>query len=210
MRIELNDVRKSYGSRVVLGGVTATFQQGEVTAVVGPSGSGKSTLLATVAGFERLDSGSVEMITDERAARLRPREIAWIPQGSNSIPARTVLDNAMVGALARGVSRPAARKRADAALDAVGLTELALKRARTLSGGELQRACFARAIASGAPCIFADEPSASLDALSTERLAAILRDLKFAGIVVVATHDPVMISSADAIFDMRSVIKRRT
>ena len=204
MQIEVHDASKSYRRRVVLSGLTATFRRGEVTAVVGPSGSGKSTLLATMASFERLDSGRVELLADTMTRRMRPRDVAWIPQGSNAIPARSVLDNAMVGALARGASRLAARNRAEAALDAVGMTALTPAKARTLSGGELQRVCFARAIASGAPCIFADEPTASLDAAATERLATILRDVSFDAVVVVATHDPMLISAADATLDLRA------
>ena len=209
MQIRIAEAGKSYGRRVVFSGLSATFDQGEVTAVVGPSGAGKTTLLATMAGFERLDSGAVQMIDGDQVVPVRPRDVAWIPQGSNVVPARSVLENAMVGALARCASRSDARVRAYAALDAVGLAALASMKARTLSGGELQRACFARAIASGARCIFADEPSASLDAVSTEHLAKILREARFDAVVVVATHDPVVMSGADATLDLRSGTLRR-
>lgn len=204
MQIVLTDAGKSYGSRIVFSGLNASFHQGEVTAVVGPSGAGKTTLLATMAGFERLDRGALEVIDRAQVGPLRPLDVAWIPQGSNAIPARSVLDNVMVGALARGACRRAACVSAYAALDAVGLAALAAMKARTLSGGELQRACFARAIASGAPCIFADEPSASLDAVSTERLANMLREARFEAVVIVATHDPIVMSAADATLDVRS------
>ena len=110
----------------------------------------------------------------------------------------------MIGPLSEGAGLGPARTRALGALAAVGLTDLAGKIARQLSGGELQRVSFARALAADKPVIFADEPSSSLDARNTARIAELLHALGSRATIVVATHDPLLIEAAQDQVHLRS------
>ena len=204
MQVAVVDAELSFGDRRVLERVSARFETATVTALVGPSGSGKSTLLAVMAGYQRLDAGSVSFV-DRNSMRHQPNPalVAWVPQGANALGTRTVLDNVMIAPLSEGAGLDAAQATAEAALAAVGLLELAEARTRTLSGGELQRVSFARALATSKPLIFADEPSASLDAANTEVLADLLSKLRSRATLIVATHDPILIDAAEVIVHLR-------
>jgi ABC-type lipoprotein export system ATPase subunit len=206
MRIELAGVSLAYGRRVLFSGLDARVDAGAVTALVGPSGAGKSSLLAALAGYRAPSAGTIAYLPDDgsTASPPDPGLITWVPQGSNALPARSALDNVMIGALSRGATLSEARDRARAALDDVGLAPLEASRARELSGGELQRLGFARAHAAQTPFIFADEPTASLDAANVERIADLLRRLSGRSTVVVATHDAVLVRAADAVIDLRA------
>lgn len=204
MRIEVRAARLAYGPHVVLDGLDATFEERRITALVGPSGSGKSTLLAAMAGYRGLDGGRIVLRDAEGMERApSPALVGWVPQGANALGVRSVLDNVMIGPLSAGHSLRAAQQIAEAALDDVGLVELGRRQARSLSGGELQRVGFARALASGTPLVFADEPSSSLDAANTERIAALLEDLRQRATIVVATHDPQLIEAAECAVTLR-------
>jgi putative ABC transport system ATP-binding protein len=146
VRIELNQVVVSIGDRVILAAFDARFSPGLVTAIVGPSGSGKSTLLSVLAGLRKPNSGTIVYNFDDGLFR-KPR-VAWVPQGSNVLARRTVLDNVMVGALSSGYSLAESRRRSIESLREVGMAERSNALARELSGGELQRVGFARALAS--------------------------------------------------------------
>ena len=204
MQLEVQDVTVRFGARTVLDRVTATFVAAHVTALVGPSGSGKSTLLAALAGYQKCDAGSVSVVTDNAVTGPDAGLIAWVPQGSNALGTRTALDNVMIAPLSEGKDLATARKVALQALADVGLAELAGQRAGKLSGGELQRVSFARALATTKPFIFADEPSASLDAANTELLGGLLFRLRTRATIIVATHDPILIEAAEAVVHLRA------
>ncbi len=204
MRVDVIDAAIAFGPVPVFAGLTATFEPARVTALVGPSGSGKSSLLAAVAGYQRLATGSIELHGPDGSARPpSPGVVAWVPQGSNALGRRSVLDNVLVAPLAAGRPGREARDTARAALDQVGLADRADEQARRLSGGELQRVALARALASGKELILADEPSANLDAANTELVARILAGLVSHATIVVATHDPVLVAAADATVPLR-------
>src|SRR5699024_6453165 len=119
--------------------------------------------------------------------------VAWVPQGSNALGRRNVLDNVLIASLADGLPMPRARAVALEALDQVGLAARAREQARHLSGGELQRVALARALASGRPLVLADEPSANLDAANTDMVADILARIESRATIIVATHDPILV-----------------
>ena len=199
------DGHLSFGDRRVLEGIDASFEHSHVTALTGPSGSGKSTLLAVMAGYQRLDSGTVAFVDHlGSSSSPDPAMVAWVPQGANALGTRTALDNVMIGPLAEGQGFACSRAIAERALDDVGLLSRANVRARVLSGGELQRVSFARALATSKPLIFADEPSASLDAANTDVLAELLIGLRSRATIIVATHDPILINAAEAVVALRS------
>lgn len=205
MQVIVTEGRLSFGDRRVLEGVDATFNNARVTALVGPSGSGKSTLLAVMAGYQRLDSGNVSFVNDDgEFTAPDPALVAWVPQGANALGTRTALDNVMIAPLAEGRGLAASHTIAERALTDVGLLSRANAGARVLSGGELQRVSFARALATSKPLIFADEPSASLDAANTYVLAELLIGLRSRATIIVATHDPILINAAEAVVSLRS------
>lgn len=208
MHIEVRAGTLRFGRRTVFESLDARFEDGRVTALTGPSGSGKSSLLAAMAGYLRLSEGTIVGVgPDGTELTVTPSMIAWVPQGANALSARTALENVMIGPLAQGAGPGAARERATRALAAVGLADLAGTPARQLSGGELQRVSFARALAADRPVIFADEPSSSLDARNTERIAELLHALRSRTTIVVATHDPLLVDAAEAEVDLRTPVR---
>lgn len=206
MRVVVRDATLSFGATPVFHDFSATFETGTVTALVGPSGSGKSSLLAAMAGYQPLDSGSIEFVSDTPPTRTSPSPsmIAWVPQGSNALGRRTVLDNVLIAPLGGGSDLAEARERALDAIETVGLIDRVHSPARKLSGGELQRLGLARALASGRSVIFADEPSANLDAANTERIAALFDGLSSHATIIVATHDPLLVEAAASAVHLRS------
>lgn len=211
MRLELSGVVKSFGDRRVLTGVDLVVAGGEMLAVTGPSGSGKSTLLAIMSGLLAADAGHVRLVDPDAPSALPMRShlAAWIPQGSNVLGARSVLDNAMVGALATGCDRSSGEELAERALSQMGIEERRFDNACVLSGGEQQRLAIARALCGGRPFLFADEPTGNLDRLNTRTVIAALRRAADDGIaVIVATHDPAITPSCDRAFVLDELAER--
>ncbi|MEA5457350.1 ATP-binding cassette domain-containing protein [Sinomonas sp. JGH33] len=185
MRIELVDVRYSVPGRALFSGLTHTFAAPEMIALMGPSGSGKSTLLGLISGQLAPDGGSI--IAEDGGSPAAP---AWIFQSTPLLAHRTALDNAMTAALMTDHDPIVARRRAAEALDRAGLGGLASTRASRLSGGERQRVAVARAITARSRLVLADEPTASLDPVSRERVVDALRGAAELGaLTLVATHD---------------------
>ncbi|KRC62314.1 hypothetical protein ASE14_00200 [Agromyces sp. Root81] len=204
MFVDVRGARKSFGDVVVLDNFSCTIEPGMVTALVGPSGSGKSTLLAAMAGFQQLDSGQITYRhADGSVEPPTPQRIAWVSQGANALGARTALDNVMLSALAAGAGLFAASRSAETQLEKVGLSDRMHTLAKHLSGGELQRVGFARALAAAKPLIFADEPTSSLDAANTDQVAELLHTLRETATIVVATHDPRLVETAHAVVHVR-------
>ncbi|GAA0966510.1 ABC transporter ATP-binding protein [Frigoribacterium faeni] len=219
MHLIVDDLSLSAGGATLFRGLSHRFAPGRVTAVVGPSGSGKSTLLAALAGLHPVADGRILVATDELADRdrrdgaadgaapvgrpPRARDVTWVPQGSNALPGRTAIDNVMVAPLAAGRTMEEARQAAERALAQVGLGHRAGAFSRTLSGGELQRLSLARGLATTRPFVFADEPTASLDGANAARVAEVLAGVTTDATVVIATHDDLIVRSADACVDLR-------
>ncbi len=178
---------------------------GQVTVLVGASGAGKSSLLSLAAGLERAASGSVRigphcMQPAGRGARtrLRARIVGTATQHGDLIDGLTAAENIELGQrLSRHRDRPFATRVADAA----GLGDAVLQRnIGQLSGGEQRRVAVTRAIASGTPCLALDEPTASLDEESAERIRLLLRRSADVGrTVLVVSHDPALAQQADVL-----------
>lgn len=205
VQADVIDAAVRFGRTTVFFGLAAHFASARVTALVGPSGSGKSTLLAVISGYQTLSAGRVELRDgpDSPPSPPDPARVAWVPQGSNALGRRSVLDNAAIAPLSAGVPLDQAREEAARELEVVGLGALLHQQARRLSGGELQRLALARALASDKELILADEPSANLDAANTELIAQILERLTTRATIVVATHDPVLVAAAGAAIHLR-------
>lgn len=186
--IHLEAVSFAYSrDRDILRGVSITVRSGEIAVVTGPSGCGKSTLLGILAGDLEPHSG-------RRMAASSTARIAWIVQSSPILSHRTAIDNVALGALSRGLKSSAARDRAHSAMTLLGIDQLGQERGYRLSGGERQRVVVARAIASEATVVLADEPTSSLDGPNRDVVCDSLVAAAHQGVaVVVATHDQALI-----------------
>ena len=195
--------RSATGGVVALEGVDAEFRSGEVTAVVGPSGSGKSSLLKVLAGLERPTAGQVEVggswFSGMRGGGLRRARRALVGfvfqrPSDNLISYLTVIEHLELAAALRRSGRGEGRE----LLDRLGLGHRAEAEPHQLSGGEQQRVAFAQAVIGSPAVVLADEPTAELDRRSAEALLSDVIRLARAGTaVVVATHDPSVVESAD-------------
>ena len=193
----------------VLRDVSLSVGDGEFVAVVGPSGSGKSTLLYCLSSLEQPSSGSVRIAGEEvsgmsnaQRARLRAERIGFVFQQFNLIPSLDARENVALPARLRGAKD--ANRRADAALEAVGMTTRARHRPGTLSGGEQQRVAIARVLAAEPGIVFADEPTGALDEASGAAVLDLLGGLATGGrSVVMVTHDLEAASRADRVLVIR-------
>jgi putative ABC transport system ATP-binding protein len=196
----VNKIYQTHASRVVaVEGATAAFASGTVTAIMGPSGSGKTTLLSILGLILKPSTGRVTLmgqdvteLDESRLPFLRRQHIGFIFQSFNLFSALTALENVLVALQLQKVVRPEAEAAALAALSRVGLEPRSRFFPRDLSGGEKQRVSIARALATNAPIILADEPTANLDSHTGLAIIDLLASLarEQGRTVVVVTHDP--------------------
>jgi putative spermidine/putrescine transport system ATP-binding protein len=190
--VRLAGLRKSFGSLAAVAGVDLEIGEGEFFTMLGPSGSGKTTLLRLIAGFERPDSGTVELGGAD-VTRQPPyaRNVNTVFQDYALFPHMSVLQNVEYGLRVRRVARAERRRRAEAALDMVRLSGLGGRKPVQLSGGQRQRVALARAIVNEPEVLLLDEPLGALDAkLRQEMQLELKRIQREVGITFVyVTHD---------------------
>jgi putative ABC transport system ATP-binding protein len=192
---------------VALRDVSLSLPAGTLTALTGPSGSGKSTLLHLMAGLERVNSGTLEvlgnqvhMCTPAQSAALRLREIGFVHQDFSLLADLTLLENVRLPLEATGVSRGSATTAAREAMARVGLDGLEQRFPAEVSGGQQQRAAIARAIVGSRTLVLADEPTGSLDSKTGAEIMGVLAQLRDEGVtVVLSTHNPANLSHADQV-----------
>jgi glutamate transport system ATP-binding protein len=194
--VELKDVRKSFGTNLVLDGIDLTVERGEAIVIAGPSGSGKSTMLRCVNALEAIDSG--EITFDGRSIsqagkniyKLRA-EIGMVFQSFNLFPHKSVLDNITLGPVEiQNLSKEDARSRAKKLLERVGIPEKADSYPNDLSGGQQQRVAIARALAMKPKLMLFDEPTSALDPEMIREVLDVMRDLANGGMtMLVVTHE---------------------
>ena len=182
LRIENVNYRYKNAPRLALSSVSCVFQPGTVSAVVGPSGSGKTTLLSIMAGLDRPESGKV-LLDDADLAGMnldayRRKDVSVIFQAFQLFPLLTVMENVCYPMELSGVGTKAARERAKALLESVGIGEEKFRRfPANLSGGEQQRVAIARSLATGAGVLLADEPTGNLDGENSRNVVELLTRL---------------------------------
>jgi putative spermidine/putrescine transport system ATP-binding protein len=190
--VRLRALRKSYGRVVAADGVDLEIAQGEFFTLLGPSGSGKTTLLRIIAGFERPDSGTVELGGAD-VTRQPPyqRDVNTVFQDYALFPHMTVIENVEYGLKVRKVPRAERRRRAERMLDLVRLSGLGGRKPVQLSGGQRQRVALARAIVNEPEVLLLDEPLGALDLkLRQEMQTELKRIQREVGITFIyVTHD---------------------
>jgi putative ABC transport system ATP-binding protein len=214
--ILIEDVSKVFTTDEVethaLSGVFLTISAGEYVSITGPSGCGKSTLLSILGLLDSPTKGSY-VLKGERA-RIRNRQIGFIFQSFNLIGDLSVLENVELPLTYRGMSAAERRRRANDALERVGMGHRAKHLPGQLSGGQQQRVAVARALAGEPAILLADEPTGNLDSKNGETVMELLRDLHRAGSTIcMVTHDPRFARHADRtvhLFDGRVVEETET
>ena len=200
--IELIDTTKTYyqGRRVVsaVRGVSLTVQGGEFVAIMGPSGSGKSTLMHLMGALDTPTTGravfqgeDLQRLTDTARSLLRRNRIGFVFQAFNLLPTLTAAENVALPLLLGGSPRRETLSRARASLERVGLSDRADHFPEEMSGGEMQRVAVARALVTSPDAVLCDEPTGTLDSVTSREILTLLAGLPEPGrrAVVMVTHD---------------------
>ena len=191
--------------------VSLDIGTGEFVAIVGPSGSGKSTMMNILGCLDRpthgayhLAGSAVAELDDDALARLRSRTIGFVFQSYNLLPRTSALENVATPLLYQGVRRGERVRRAQAALERLGLGDRVEHEPSELSGGQQQRVAIARALVTEPALVLADEPTGNLDSHAGAEVMAVLRDLHDQGrTVVLITHDADVAATADRQIHLR-------
>ena len=210
--IEIEGLRKVYrigAERVVaIDRIDLGISRGEICCLLGPSGSGKSTLLNMIAGLEKPTRGNIYVLGERissmgetRLAKFRQRQMGFVFQAYNLLPALTALENVSLPLMFRGVSRRKRKQIALKMLDLVGLRTHARHKPTQMSGGQQQRVGIARAFVGNAPIILADEPTGNLDSKTAAEVMNLIigRARKLSQTLLIVTHDDRVAEYADRV-----------
>lgn len=210
--LQATGLERTYGSGTAavhaVRGIDVTLEPGERLLIMGPSGSGKTTLVSILGGLLTPTAGEVRIggenlysRSDKDRAELRLQRLGFIFQSFNLLSALTAQENVEVPLRLAGSSGPHARQRASQLLERLGLGGRLGHRPRDLSGGEKQRVAIARSLANQPDVIFADEPTANLDAATGHEVAQVLCKLaceEGRGVMIVS-HDERLVDIASRV-----------
>lgn len=212
--LDIEQVHKTYNSAgrtlTVLDNINFSVPTGSTLSIVGPSGSGKTTLLGLCAGLDRSSSGVIKLnnirldeLNEDERAQVRNQNVGFIFQNFQLMPTLTALENVMVPLELRGAKN--IKNIALDLLEKVGLAERGHHYPSQLSGGEQQRISLARAFSNKPKILFADEPTGSLDAETSEKIIELMFGLhKEAGTtLVLVTHDADLASRTQRIIRIK-------
>jgi putative ABC transport system ATP-binding protein len=186
--IDAKNVWKRYetgGHKIeALRGIDLVVRRGEVVAVMGPSGCGKTTLLNCLSGLDVIDAGTIRIagldlreLTDNQRTDFRARAMGFVFQTYNLLPVLTGVENVELPMMVAGVRHSLARKRAQEAIDMVGVGQWAKHRPAEMSGGQRQRFTIARALATRPQVVWADEPTGALDSETSAGIMDLMVEL---------------------------------
>jgi len=213
MLIEMRDVHKVYrmGKQRVhaLAGIDLQIDAGEMVAIMGPSGSGKSTIMNILGCLDRatrgqylLDGQAVTDLDNDALARIRSRKIGFVFQTYNLLARTSALANVALPLMYQGARDR--RRRAELALERVGMADRMDHRPSELSGGQQQRVAVARALVTEPAIVLADEPTGNLDSRTSQEIVQLFRDLNEEGVtIVLVTHNQEIGGCAKRIVKMR-------
>lgn len=196
LKIDVQDLHKSYGDNEVLKGITTQFHEGDVVCIIGPSGSGKSTFLRTLNLLETITSGKVIVngyeLSDPNTDVDKVREnIGMVFQHFNLFPHMTVLENITFAPIELGKeSKENAEKHAIELLAKVGLADKRDAKPDSLSGGQKQRVAIARSLAMNPDIMLFDEPTSALDPEMVGDVLNVMKELAEQGMtMIIVTHE---------------------
>ena len=207
--IRMTDVCKTYtvgGEQVrALDHANLHIDNGEFVAIIGPSGSGKSTLMNIIGCLDVADSGTylldgldIKSYTEKQLTRIRNRKIGFIFQNFNLLGKMTAEENVELPLIYQRLSASQRKKRVDAALSLVELSDRRYHRPTELSGGQQQRVAIARALATHPSLLLADEPTGNLDSRTGEEIMRLFAWLHEAGnTIILITHNNGIAEQAD-------------
>ena len=182
--IQIQDIRKSFGSLEVLKGVNLDISKGEIVSIIGKSGAGKTTLLQIIGTLDKPDSGKiwingvdVSLLNDKELADFRNKHIGFIFQFHQLLPEFNALENVMMPAMICSGDWKAAEKRATELLKELGLGDRLTHKPNELSGGEKQRCVIARALAGDCDILACDEPTGNLGSETAIQIIQLLQEV---------------------------------
>ena len=212
--------RSKTGVVTALRGVDLTVRRGDFAVVLGPSGSGKSTLLNVLAGLDIVDEGRIcyrgrelRSYTDAERTRLRRRALAVVLQSFELVPLMSCYRNIEFPLLLARIPWRQRRRRVQRIADRLAIGDLLARRVNAVSAGQRQRVAIARALVSEPEVVLGDEVTGSLDARSSRRVYALLREQQRAEgrTFVMVTHDRSLVEPTDRLLQMRDgVLRERT
>ena len=206
--LEIKEVTKAFGKRVIFSRFSQCFHPGKIYALIGRSGSGKTTLLNMIAKLEAYDQG--EILLDGKPLNTMKdqwffaNKLGYLFQNAGLIPDESIEENLMLGLVGKKVSKSDRQKQFNEVMMKVGLAKLSPKtKVYTVSGGEAQRIALAKIFLKEPPLLLADEPTASLDPKTADEILTLLfhmRDEK--RIIIIATHSPSIWERADEVISL--------
>jgi len=215
--INAKNVHKIYDTGKIqvkaLKGINLEIQKGEMIAVMGPSGCGKTTLLNCLSGLDDLTGGTVLLegqnvhaMKDNPRTEYRAQKMGFIFQSFNLLPVLTALENVELPLLVSGTSSEEARKKAERALNLVGLIKWKDHKPSELSGGQQQRVTIARSLVNDPTIVWADEPTGNLDSKNSKEIMDLLLRLNKENnqTFVIVTHDPKVGHMCTRVVEMES------
>jgi lipoprotein-releasing system ATP-binding protein len=210
--IKATDIKKSYGSLLVLKGIDFEAKEAEVVSIVGASGAGKSSLLQILGTLSRPDTGRVLIdgtdlfsLGSNALADFRNKKIGFVFQFHHLLPEFTAQENVAIPALIGKESSSKANQRAAELLRSLGLGGRLSHKPSELSGGEQQRVAIARALMNNPSVILADEPSGNLDTETKRDIHGLFFELreKYGQTIIIVTHDRDLAAMSDRIMEMK-------
>ena len=199
--LELKNIKKTYRVGDVetraLDDISVSFREQDFVAILGTSGSGKTTCLNIIGGLDRYDSGdliingkSTKNFKDREWDAYRNNSIGFIFQSYNLISHLSIVANVEMGMTLSGVSAAEKHRRAQEALEKVGLKDHLHKKPNQLSGGQMQRVAIARALANDPDILLCDEPTGALDTVTSVQIMDLIKEIAGDKLVIMVTHNP--------------------